>query len=250
VKFTDKGGSVTVRLSRNDARAEIEVADTGRGIEPAFLPHVFEMFRQEDATSTRAYGGLGLGLAIVRHLVELHGGTVSASSDGLHRGSTFRVSLPVAVGARTGRSEDELVPASPLSIPMPALDGLRVLLVDDEADARGLLTEILQARGATVTAVASAGAALTAVAAQPPDIIVSDIGMPGSDGYSLIRKVRELLKGAPKPIPAVALTAYARMEDRTRALMAGFSSHVTKPVEPEELLIVVATLTGRITEPS
>lgn len=250
VKFTDKGGSVTVRLTRVDSRAEIEVEDTGRGIETAFLPHVFEMFRQEDATSTRAYGGLGLGLAIVRHLVELHGGTVAADSPGLHRGSTFRVSLPVAVAARGGRGDDELVPASPLSIPMPSLDGLRVLLVDDEEDARTLLTEILQARGATVTAVASAGAALTAVAAQPPDIIVSDIGMPGSDGYSLIRKVRELLRGAPKPIPAVALTAYARMEDRTRALMAGFSSHVTKPVEPEELLVVVATLTGRMSEPN
>ena len=241
VKFTDRGGSVTVRLSRADSRTQIEVSDTGRGIEPTFLPHVFEMFRQADATSTRAHGGLGLGLAIVRHLAELHGGTVHAESPGLLRGATFTVILPVAATVPQVVETDLRLEAPQ---PEPELTGLRVLLVDDEADARELLTEILVRRGALVTAVGCAADALSEIHKSPPEILVSDIGMPGCDGYTLIRRVREQRQSA-KPLPAVALTAYARSEDRTRALRAGFHSHVTKPVEPEELVQVIATLAGR-----
>jgi signal transduction histidine kinase len=244
VKFTERGGTVKVRLDRVDSQIEIEVADTGLGIESKFLPHAFERFRQANATSTRAHGGLGLGLAIVRHLVELHGGTVGVESEGLNKGSSFKVRLPVSAVRRTSALETDARSASTALLVAPSLEGLRVLLVDDEEDARGLLTEVLQGHGAQVIAVASAAEALREIQARPPDILVSDIGMPGEDGYSLIRKVRALTRNQ-RLIPAAALTAYARREDRTMAMMAGFQAHIAKPVEPAELLVVVATLAGR-----
>ena len=242
LKFTKQGGTVKVGLARIDSKVEIEVTDSGIGIDPEFLPHVFERFRQADSKSTRQAGGLGLGLSIVRELVALHGGSVEAFSAGQGRGSTFRVTLPLAVST-VGRQRisEASAPLAP-----PSLDGVRVLLVDDEADARILLTEILERRGAIVQTVGSAAEALAVIAAAPPDVLVSDIGMPGEDGYSLIRKVRSLASGSSKMLPAVALTAFARVEDRSRALMAGFQSHIVKPVDATELVIVVAALAGRM----
>ena len=242
VKFTDQGGLVSARLQRMDSQAEISVSDTGRGIDPSFLPHIFERFKQANSTTTRAHGGLGLGLAIVKHLVELHGGTVSATSAGENQGSFFRVRLPLS-GVQLQGVEPLVATSS--RIIAPSLDGIRVLVVDDEPDARVLLVAVLEGHGAQVKAVGSASEALSAIAHSAPDVLVSDIGMPSEDGYSLIRKVRMDLKKSPTLLPAAALTAYARMEDRSRALMAGFQSHVTKPIDPNELLIVVATLAGR-----
>ena len=244
VKFTPTGGTVTVCLERKESQVEIQVIDTGAGIEPEFLPHVFERFKQANATTARTHGGLGLGLAIVRHLVELHGGTVRAESPGAKRGATFKIRLPVAAVRQTPTPHADVASASLASHQAPSLEGLRVLIVDDEEDARTLLSELLGRQGAEVVTAASAEQALALIQANPPDALVSDIGMPGEDGYSFIRKVRALSKGQ-RPIPAVALTAYARKEDRTRAMMAGFQAHVAKPVEPEELLVVVASLAGR-----
>jgi len=242
VKFTDKGGLVTARLLRADSQAEISVTDTGHGIDPAFLPHIFERFKQANATTTRSHGGLGLGLAIVKHLVELHGGTVSAASAGQRQGSSFRVRLPLSAVQLQG-IEPQVTETS--RIVAPSLRGVRVLVVDDEPDARVLLVAVLEGHGAQVKAVGSAAEALREIESDAPDVLVSDIGMPSEDGYSLIRKVRTGLKKSPKVLPAAALTAYARMEDRSRALMAGFQSHITKPIDPDELLVVVATLVGR-----
>ncbi len=242
VKFTDRGGLVTARLSRADSQAEISVTDTGRGIDPDFLPHIFERFKQANGTTTRSHGGLGLGLAIVKHLVELHGGTVSAVSAGAKQGSFFRVLLPLSAVQLQG-----VEPMGPVAsrIVAPSLEGIRVLVVDDEPDARVLLTAALEGHGAQVRAVGSAAEALREIELDAPNVLVSDIGMPSEDGYSLIRKVRTLLKKSPTVLPAAALTAYARMEDRSRAMLAGFQSHITKPIDPDELLIVVATLAGR-----
>lgn len=240
VKFTDREGAVRVRLRRLDSKVEIDVADSGRGIDPTFLPHVFERFRQADSKSTRSAGGLGLGLSIVRELVELHSGTVAAHSAGLRQGSSFKVTLPLAASA----------PALPVSeageaLDTPSLDGLRILLVDDEEDARVLLREILERRGAIVRSAGSVPAALAALREEMPDVLVSDIGMPHEDGYSLIKKVRELPNGSAAKLPAAALTAYASTQDRTKSLLAGFQSHVVKPVDPSELIVVVAVLAGR-----
>jgi CheY-like chemotaxis protein/anti-sigma regulatory factor (Ser/Thr protein kinase) len=242
VKFTDRGGLVTARLLRADSQAEISVTDTGRGIDPDFLPHIFERFKQANGTTTRSQGGLGLGLAIVKHLVELHGGTVSAASAGEKQGSSFRVRLPLAAVQLQG--VEPMVTASS-RIVAPSLAGIRVLVVDDEPDAQVLLAAVLEGHGAAVKAVGSAAEALREIEHNLPDVLVSDIGMPNEDGYSLIRKVRVLLRKSPKVLPAAALTAYARMEDRSRALMAGFQSHIAKPIDPDELLVVVATLAGR-----
>jgi len=246
VKFSFDRGVVTVRLALAESQAEIRVSDTGKGIDPEFLPHVFERFKQANGTTTRSQGGLGLGLAIARHLVELHGGTISAASAGANHGSSFLVRLPLAAVLRGARASATKTAASTSSrVVAPSLDGLRVLVVDDELDARTLVTEVLEGHGAHVTAASSATEALNEIARSPPDVLVSDIGMPGEDGYALIRKVRALAGGGAKAMPAAALTAYARMEDRTRAMAAGFQSHVAKPVDPDELLIVVATLAGR-----
>ncbi len=242
VKFSIERGSVMVVLRRIDAQAEIEVRDQGIGIEPQFLPQIFDRFKQANGATTRSHGGLGLGLAIVRHLVELHDGTISADSSGLNQGSTFRVRLPLS-GFQSVQTD---VPSTDSrGVAAPRLDGLRVLVVDDEPDARALLTAVLEGHGAVVTVASSVDAALREVQKQLPDVLVSDIGMPGEDGYALIRKLRGSIDPGVRALPAAALTAFARMEDRTRAMYAGFQSHVAKPIDPDQLLMVVAILARR-----
>jgi hypothetical protein len=249
VKFTPKGGRVRVSLARTGSNVEIVVADTGAGIAPEFLPHVFERFRQSDQTASRRHGGLGLGLAIVRHLVELHGGAVSVDSLGEGTGATFTVTLPVVPVHRTEGAEERAHPAA--RDPLPAhecperLDGLRLLVVDDEPDAREMLDAGLGHCGARVTTASSAREAVEALAGAKFDVIISDIGMPGEDGYELIRRVRALPPEGGGRTPAVALTAYARTEDRLRAMRAGFEMHVSKPVELTELIVVIANLARR-----
>lgn len=248
IKFTPKTGSIQVQLERINSHIEITVSDSGPGIDNEFLPYVFDRFRQGNSANTRTHGGLGLGLAIARHLVEMHGGTIEASNRADRDGAVFTVKLPVmAVRAPSANTEVERKRAGS-SIPFdcpPALDGLKVLAVDDEPDARQLLTAVLQRCGAEVMTSASAHEALETLAEFKPDILVSDIGMPGEDGYTLIERVRALDAERGGRIPAVALTAYARVEDRLRALSAGYNMHVPKPVEPAELAIVIASLTGR-----
>jgi PAS domain S-box-containing protein len=249
IKFTPEGGRVNVQLRRVDSSIEITVADTGQGIDPGFLPHVWERFKQADSTTTRAHGGLGLGLAIVKHLVEMHGGSVVAESDGLDLGASFRIRIPVAP-MRPSVTTDRPAAQSPrwtTDFPCPReLDGLRVLVVDDEEDSRDLVAGVLEHCKASVTAVASAAAAVNALGTGRYDVLVSDIGMPGEDGLSLIRRVRALPATAGGRIPAVALTAYASLEDRTRAMLAGFNNHVGKPVDLQELLVVIANLAARL----
>jgi CheY-like chemotaxis protein len=247
IKFTPSGGRVQVHLARADAQVEIGVSDTGPGIPPAFLPYVFDRFRQADSTLTRAHGGLGLGLAIVRHLVELHGGTVQATSPGQGQGASFTVRLPLA---RAGRAPALVEPARPAPAPAAplggarALDGLRLLVVDDEAAARELLTTLFQDSGAEVTAVASAAEVLAALDRARPDVLVADIAMPGVDGYALIRQVRACPAERGGRVPALALTAYAGPKDRARALAEGFQEHVSKPIDVPTLTAVVARLAG------
>lgn len=253
IKFTPKGGRVHVTLSRINSHIEIAVSDTGQGISSEFLPYVFERFRQADNSITRSYGGLGLGLAIVRHLTELHGGSVVAHSEGLGKGATFTLRLPLAI-MREGMSQPEaqLLPSIhrviegtvPTDLGLE-LYGVKVLIVDDEADARELLQTVLKQCGAEVQAVSSVRLAIEAVKQWKPDVLVSDIGMPGEDGYELIRQIRSLPHKEGGSIPAAALTAYARSEDRLRALTSGFQTHVAKPVEPVELAAVVASLAGK-----
>jgi PAS domain S-box-containing protein len=249
VKFTPRGGRVQVSLERVNSSVEIVVADRGAGIAPEFLPHVFERFRQADQQTTRQHGGLGLGLAIVRHLVELHGGSVRAESEGEGRGSTFTVMLPVAPIHRRAEAGERVHPSAPGTLVAhecpERLDGLRVLVVDDEADARELLAAGLGQCGAEVVTASSAHTALEALAGGKFDALISDIGMPGEDGYELIRKVRALPADGGGKTPAVAVTAYARTEDRLRALRAGFEMHVSKPVELTELIVVVANIARR-----
>ena len=230
VKFTPAGGTVTIGLRRRDDTDELSVADTGIGIEASFLPNVFETFRQADASSTRAHGGLGLGLSIVRHLVDMHGGTVRAASDGRGRGATFTVQLPVRL-----MQADLRVTSDPLTPAIGLLKGYRVLAVDDDADTRDLLHSTLIAAGADAHAVSTADEALTACMSAPPDAIVSDIGMPGRDGYDLMRDLQVTL-GPRVPRVAVALSAYAAPRDREKALEAGFQRHIPKPVDPEMLV--------------
>ena len=236
------------RQQTTDKYVQIQVSDTGKGIAAEFLPHVFDRFRQENSSTTRAYGGLGLGLAIVRHLVELHGGTVHADSPGERQGATFSVQLPLATVLTDVTNQSPVDSTVEDSVPLdnlPDLNGLRVLVVDDEADARDLLTTILGQYGVEVTTVATASEVLEALPRLKPSLLVSDIGMPGEDGYALIRKVRALDAEQGGEIPAVALTAYARAEDRIRALASGFQLHMPKPVNPEELVAVLANLAGR-----
>jgi PAS domain S-box-containing protein len=249
IKFTPRGGRVQVRLERVNSHIEIAVSDTGSGISSNFLPHVFDRFRQADQSTTREYGGLGLGLAIVRHLVELHGGTVRAESHGENQGSTFTVMLPLLTVYQTDRETERVHPkasdAPPLADCPERLDGLTVLVVDDEADTRELLSVVLTRCGAQVLTADSAAQAHDLLERLRPDILVSDIGMPGEDGYELIRRIRSLPVEKGGRIPAVALTAYARTEDRLRVLRSGYQMHLPKPVEVSELVAIVANLAGR-----
>ncbi|MDF2692256.1 MAG: rpfC [Labilithrix sp.] len=246
VKFTPRGGTVDVSVVTRDCFVDVIVADSGQGIDPEFIAHVFERFRQADATTTRKFGGLGLGLAIVRNLVELHGGSVRVESEGRGKGATFTVSLPISTG-RLSRFERppplRLVPSPQLGQQNELAD-VTLLVVDDEADARELIAELLTSCQAKVYTAGTVAEAMKVLLAKQPDIVVSDIGMPGEDGYDLIRKLRALPASRGGKTPAVALTAYARIEDRTKALIAGFNMHVPKPVEPTELLAVLTSLTA------
>jgi len=248
IKFTPRGGRVQIRSERVNSHLEIVVSDTGQGISADFLPHVFDRFRQADQKTSRQHGGMGLGLAIVRHLVELHGGTVNAISEGEGRGATFTVTLPIAPiyqidsGSRIHPAARDLLPANDCT---DRLDGLRILVVDDEADTRDLLRQGLEYCGAKVKEVGSADEAMKALETFTPDILISDIGMPGVDGYDLIRQIRKLSVDEHRKIAAIALTAYTRVEDRLQALRAGYDMHVPKPVELAELVAVAATLARR-----
>jgi len=244
IKFTPPGGKVTVELARRQGFFEMTVRDTGAGIDPAFLPHIFERFRQGAGGGAKRHGGLGLGLSIVRHIVEMHEGTVEARSAGSGQGATFIVRLP-AVDANTdkvaplGRHPQEGMGEA------ARLDGLRLLVVDDEEDARDLIAAVLQERGAIVFLAGSSAEAVKVLQAQRPDVLLSDISMRDEDGYDLIRQVRALPAESGGRTPAAALTAYGRLEDRMKALSAGFQLHVAKPVDPAELVAVVASLGGR-----
>ncbi len=240
VKFTPEGGRVEIRLNYTASHAQLQVSDTGRGIVASFLPHVFEYFRQADGTTTRTFGGLGLGLAIVRHLVELHGGTVGAESAGEGQGATFTVKLPLLKQEETMQNE---VLSSSTSSPHP-LSHLRILLVDDDTDTRELSAFILRQAGATVTSVGSATAALAALPQTKPHVLVSDIGMPEIDGYGLIRQIRAMPQG--EQILAIALTAYAGEINAHHAIAAGFQRHLSKPVEPEMLIAAIAALATQL----
>ncbi|MBK8017445.1 MAG: PAS domain S-box protein [Betaproteobacteria bacterium] len=247
IKFTPKGGRVQVLLERVNSHVELTVADTGIGIPAEFLPRVFDRFSQNDASASRSYGGLGLGLAIAKQLVELHGGTLSASSAGENRGATFVIKLPLSIVLPSNPPEERLHPAhhtaTEISL-LPMLTGVRLLVVDDEPDARDLARRVLEGQGATVLAASSAEEALSTLESQAIDVLLSDIGMPGMDGYQLMRRVRSS-DAAYRRIPSVALTAFARSEDRKKAILAGYHSHISKPVDIAELVIVVASLIDR-----
>jgi len=248
IKFTPRGGKVEVLLERVNSHVEVTVTDTGQGISPEFLPHVFDRFRQADASTTRKYGGLGLGLSIVKQLVELHGGTVRAKSAGDGMGATFTVALPLAITKRQTR--DRRHPTTSVYTGLAddvqiCLEGKKILIVDDEPDARNLIERILADRSASVIKADSADEAMRLIRSERPDLLLSDIGMPHKDGYDLIRSVRALPLDEGGRTPAIALTAFARSEDRTRAMMAGYQVHLSKPVEPSELIATVASLVGR-----
>jgi PAS domain S-box-containing protein len=247
IKFTAPGGRVDIRLTRGDSGARITVSDTGKGIRPEFLPFVFDRFRQGETSIGRRYGGLGLGLAIVRHIVELHGGTVRADSPGEGSGAVFTVDLPAIAdldGAGAAMRTRRRV-ASETSIRPANLTGLRVLIVDDEADARELMRMVLRSSGADVRAATDAEEAFEQVEQWQPDILISDIGLPGDDGYTLIQRVRAREAQRGRSIPALAVSAHARTEDRARALAAGFQMHVAKPLEPADFVAAIAHLLGQ-----
>jgi len=249
VKFSSRGGRVVLRLACGDGQAIISVRDEGEGIAAEFLPHVFEPFRQADSTDTRAHGGLGLGLAIVHDVVELHRGTIEVESKGKGQGATFTVRLPL-VGARSeaarGVARQPALSGEEFR-PSPSLQGVRVLVVDDDAGARESVTAVLEQSGASVRAVESAAEAVETLEREPPDVLLSDIAMPGMDGYAFLGQARARLPGA--QLPAAALTAYADATDRARALAAGFQAHLAKPVDPAELVAVVAELAYPTREP-
>jgi PAS domain S-box-containing protein len=246
IKFTPAGGCVCLKLEESKSQFKIQVMDTGEGIAPEFLPSVFNRFQQADASTTRRHGGLGLGLALVKQLVELHGGHVSAQSPGLGKGATFVVNLPFADLYRNEREPG----SKPIAVPMPeprplpdiSLKNVHALIVEDEPDAAGLIKALLETNGATVCLASSAEEGLAELISQPINVLICDIGMPEEDGYSLIKKVRELPEYTKSSVAAVAVTAYARLEDRTRAFRSGFQNHLSKPVEPAELLAVVHSL--------
>jgi PAS domain S-box-containing protein len=250
IKFTPSGGTVRIELARTDGSVEIRVSDTGQGFDPAFAPYLFDRFRQADASITRRSGGLGLGLAIVKQFVELHGGTVTATSPGEGEGATFTILLPHAAPEQVGASPDRS-PAAPAAAQdaCVTLRGVRVLVVDDQDDARELLERVFAECDAEVETVASAAEALEAIRRRRPDVLVSDLGMPGGDGYELVRRLRALPPDQGGGIPAAAVSALARPEDRRRALQAGYQVHVAKPVEAAELLAAVAKLVTRAYSP-
>ena len=243
VKFTPQGGKIIIRVAQDGAHVRVTVQDTGQGIDPEFLPRVFDRFRQADSSTTRAFGGLGLGLAIVRHLVELHGGTVSAESDGIGNGARFSVTFPV----RNDRGETSMpVPSVETSgSDTKRLEGLRVLLIDDEPEAREIISFVLARSGADVKSCISAKEAFATLAKWRPDVILSDIAMPDEDGYSFIRRVRSLPPDEGGKTPAAALTAYARDEDRLQAVAAGYQMHISKPIAADQLITMVAKLACR-----
>jgi hypothetical protein len=243
LKFTPKGGQIAMETRLVDRWVEVRVIDTGVGIAPEFLPHAFDRFRQADSTTTRNHGGLGLGLSIARQLVEAHKGTISVESQGRDRGSTFIVRLPVA-GKRperaTGQPAPEQIPAP--APPAPRLDGIRVLVVDDEPDTREIMAHALEGCGATVSLAGTAGDAIGILEGQEVDVLLADIAMPGEDGYALIRRVRSSLEARIASIPAAAVTAHARDDEKRQAIAAGFHLHLTKPLEPVQLARAVETL--------
>jgi signal transduction histidine kinase/CheY-like chemotaxis protein len=236
IKFTPSGGRVTVRLEIVDRSAQIQVSDTGKGISSDFLPHIFEAFRQQDGSTTRQFGGLGLGLAIVRQLVESHGGTVRVESPGEGRGATFTVSLPLIASTR---SSEAIAIDTP---PIPNLNGIRILVVDDELDSLEFLAFFLRKEGAIVTSVASGREALQALTESHFDLIISDIGMPEIDGFMLLKKIREMESNQNSTLRAIALTAYAKNEDREKALRSGFQAFLSKPFQPKELINAIVKL--------
>ncbi|HEY8549731.1 MAG TPA: response regulator [Vicinamibacterales bacterium] len=255
IKFTGRGGHIEVKLVRRDSHVELSVIDDGEGIKPDFLPYLFDRFRQGDSSTTRQHRGMGLGLSIVKNLVEMHGGSVHAHSDGEGCGSTFTVTLPLV--AAPPEAEEPVSPRrEPPSVlatgdtEAPGLAGVHVLVVDDDADARELISRVLREYEAVVDTVSSAAEALRALDAGLPDVLVSDIGMPHADGYSLIRQIRSRSRDDGGTLPAVALTAFARPDDRRRALLAGYQAHLAKPVDPSDLVTVIASLTGRIVAPT
>ena len=252
VKFTPRGGRVQLRLQRVNSHVEMTVSDTGIGIREDFLPHLFERFRQGDSTTTRAHGGLGLGLAIARRIVELHGGRIHAFSPGEGKGATFRVELPVMIVHAEAESERRVHPLAASRrqvMEMPTLPEMTVLAVDDDPDALGLVREILESAGAHVRTATSVHQALESIQDVVPDVLVSDLGMPGMDGYDLIQRIRHM-EGPAREIPAAALTAYARSEDRAKALRLGFEMHLAKPIDPSELIAAVASLARRRRAPA
>jgi PAS domain S-box-containing protein len=248
IKFTPNGGGVQVQLARAGSQVEVNVIDSGEGIAPDFLPYIFDRFQRGDESITRRHRGLGFGLALVKQLVELHGGNVSVKSEGIGQGTIFTVRLPlIAVHSGPGQQRRHLEGAPFENKPLPesGLSNVHVLVVDDEIDARNLVKRLLEMAGATVSIAASASEALERISTGRPDVLVCDIGMPVEDGYSLIRRLRVLEQRKENALPAVALTAYARSEDRTKAIRSGFQNHLAKPVEPAELLAVVSSLAAR-----
>jgi PAS domain S-box-containing protein len=248
IKFTPKGGQVQVLLQRVNSHLELSVSDTGIGIPPGYLPHVFDRFSQKDSSTTRAFGGLGLGLAICKQLVELHGGSIRAASQGEGKGATFSVQLPLSIVQLQDESLPRIHPTAETpsgeSLSLPRLEGVRVFIVDDEPDARELIRAVLEDQGAQVTSFGSAEEALAALKTTKPAVLVCDVGMPKMDGYQLIRTLRaEEARG--ERIPALALTAFARAEDRKRSLVAGYQAHLAKPFDVGELILVIADLVGR-----
>jgi PAS domain S-box-containing protein len=248
VKFTPRGGQLQVRVERVNSHIELVVSDSGIGIEPTFLPYLFERFRQADAGTTRERGGLGLGLAITRHLVEMHGGTIRAASGGRDTGATFTVSLPLMIVHPPATADVRVHPQAAsalLATHVPDLHGITVLALDDDRDALNMVGEILEAAGARVTTVDSAAEALNALKTLRPDVIIADIGLPHMDGFEFVSQLRQSADSALRDVPAAALTAYARSEDRARALRSGFQIHLAKPIDPSELMAAVAALARR-----
>ena len=249
VKFTNRAGKVQVRLERVNSHVEVAVSDTGIGIAVEFLPHVFERFRQADAGIARERGGLGLGLSIARHLTEMHGGTIHVSSGGVNRGATFRVKIPIMIVHPTPEGESRVHSRGATSargLAIPSLQDIRCLPSDDEADALALISDVLRAAGAHVSTASSANEALRILEAEPVDVVVADLGMPLVDGFQFIDRVRRHHRPRVRAVPAAALTAYARSEDRMKALAAGFQIHLSKPIDPAELVTTIASLAKRL----